>query len=204
MNNKLTLSSLPAEEASTPSDDAIRQALLRMGSGFKQQRQHRPESSAAAPTGEIRRRRFSQNEHVPVEYVGRERDRASPRAESAPEPLFNVPSPPDGDAVSRLERALDRERQMREAAEQAAAELKSQLNGLRTRIAHLDIELGELRATRAAEAAATAVALSNAASGVAATPPDRDAVPSSRPRGRPRSRPLVEEEEQEPVKWWTD
>ena len=192
LNTKLTLTpASSAEDVDIPSDDAIRQALLRMGSGSRTQRQHRPDLPAA-PNGETRRRRFSQNEHVPVEYVGR--DRGGSRAEPA-EVLFSPP-PPD---QSGLERALDRERQARELAEREATELKTQLQGARTRIAHLEIELGELRATRAAEAAATAVAISNAAG----TTPVRDAA-VARPRGRPRLRRVDEDDEQEPVKWWTD
>lgn len=197
LNNKLTLSSSPVEEASLPSDDAIRQALLRMGSGARpqkqpprQQPQHQQRSGVQTGphAGDSRRRRFSENERVPVEYVGR--DRGASRADPVEPAAFGA-----APELDKLQRILELERRAREAAEQNASELKLQLQAMQTRLAHVTIELDEMRATRAAEAAATAVALSNAATTAAAA----EKAPA---RPRIRTRHADFDDEQEPVTWW--
>ena len=189
LNQKLSLTSAPSEEeALTPSDDAVRQALLRMGGGSNggSPRRGGEQVSPGPATPESRRRRFSQNENVPVEYVSRDRQGGQAARHE----------PGEGtDPSAALGRALERERHLREAAERTLAEVRGALQVAQTRLAHLEIEVEEARAQR--------VALPP----VVATPEPVSEPEPPRPargRGRPRTvRVAVEpEDEPEPVKWW--
>lgn len=249
MNQKLTLN--PAADSSddvaTPTDDAVRQALLRMGSGkpraaggFQHGGQHNggqrrggEQAQAAAASPDARRRRFSQNENVPVEYVSR--DRQPGRHEPLRLDLGRADAQePADDRAGFLERELERERQARLAVERALEEARTALTAVRTRVAHLEIDIQEARAQRqamldmaqsAAQSAAQTAAQQNAAqqnavqavearAGAAIAVDDEDeafdpdpmsASPARRGRGRPR-RALSSpaEPEPEPVKWWID
>jgi hypothetical protein len=183
LNQKLSLNSQvdsPSDDALTPSDDAVRQALLRMGAGSGQNgnqhggqhfqgRRGGEQVSAASASPDARRRRFSQNEHVPVEYVSRDRQ-AGRHDTSRHEPGRHEQSRHEqgrhdqgrldqgrhesaeagDDRTAMLEREFDRERQARLAAERGLAETKLALQNAQTRLAHLEIDLTEARAQRQA------------------------------------------------------
>ncbi len=191
MNQKLSLTSAPPDdEGDVPSDDAVRQALLRMG-GSNNGGSLRRGGEQAMPgptTPDSRRRRFSQNENVPVEYVSRDRQ----GGQAARHDMGEGHDPSTG-----LGRALERERQLREAAERTLGEVRAALQVAQTRLAHLEIEVEEARAQRVAAAVA-------AEAPEPAPAPEPDAVRPVRGRGRPRTiRAQVEpEDEPEPVKWW--
>ena len=177
MNQKLSLNSQvdsPSDDALTPSDDAVRQALLRMGAGSGQNggqsgnqhggqhfqgRRGGEQVSAASASPDARRRRFSQNEHVPVEYVSRDRQAGrhdvsrheqSRHEQGRLDQGRHEPAEAGDDRTAMLERELDRERQARLAAERSLAETKLALQNAQTRLAHLEIDLTEARAQRQA------------------------------------------------------
>ncbi len=189
LNQKLSLTSTPPEEeALTPSDDAVRQALLRMGGGANgaSPRRGGEQASPGPATPESRRRRFSQNENVPVEYVSRDRQGGQGARHEPGE---------GADPSASLGRALERERHLREAAERTLAEVRAALQVAQTRLAHLEIEVEEARAQRVAPPPPVA------------TPepvPEPEPPRPTRGRGRPRmARVAAEpEDEPEPVKWW--
>ncbi len=189
LNQKLSLTSAPAEdEGATPSDDAVRQALLRMGGGGNggSPRRGGEQASPGPATPDSRRRRFSQNENVPVEYVSRDRQGGQAARHE----------PGEGtDPSAALGRALERERQQREAAERTLGEVRAALQVAQTRLAHLEIEVEEARAQR--------VAAPPVAAAVPEPVPEPEPPRAVRGRGRPRTRVEVEpEDEPEPVKWW--
>ena len=126
LNQKLSLNTAPAEDdEASPSDDAVRQALLRMGGGGAPRRGG--EQAAPGNAGpDSRRRRFSQNENVPVEYVSRDRSGGTARHEGE-----------NADPTAQT-RALERERQLRETAERALQEMRTALQAAQTRLAHLE------------------------------------------------------------------
>lgn len=214
MNQKLSLTSAPSEdEGEVPSDDAVRQALLRMGgSAGGSPRRGGEQASPSPATPDSRRRRFSQNENVPVEYVSRDRQGGQAGRHD----------PGEGhDPSAALGRALERERQLREAAERSLGEVRAALHVAQTRLAHLEIEVEEARAQRVALPAALAAAPPVVAPPAAAPPavlpvaseapgPARGVVPEPEPlrpargRGRPRTvrAEVGPEDEPEPVKWW--
>ncbi len=189
LNQKLSLTNAPSEdEGQVASDDAVRQALLRMGGSSGGSPRRGGEQALPGPaTPDSRRRRFSQNENVPVEYVSRDRQGGQAARHDAGE---------GHDPSAALGRALERERQLREAAERTLGEVRAALQVAQTRLAHLEIEVEEARAQRVAVAAVA----SEAPEPVTEPEPSRPA----RGRGRPRAvRVEVEpEEEPEPVKWW--
>ena len=197
MNQKLSLTSAPSEdEDEVRSDDAVKQALLRMGgSNGGTPRRGGEQASPGPATPDSRRRRFSQNENVPVEYVSRDRQGGQAARHDAGDVH---------DASAGLGRALERERQLREAAERTLGEVRATLHVAQTRLAHLEIEVEEARAQRAAMVAPEAPA--------AMPEPAPESVPVAEPepmrpargRGRPRTvRAEAEpEDEPEPVKWW--
>ncbi len=194
LNQKLSLTSAPAEdEGLTPSDDAVRQALLRMGGGSNGGSPRRGgEQAAPGPvTPDSRRRRFSQNENVPVEYVSRDRQGGQT---SRHEPGEGT------DPSAALGRALERERQLREAAERTLGEVRAALQVAQTRLAHLEIEVEEARAQRVAAVPVPAAPVPT----VPEPPPEPEPSRAVRGRGRPKAaRAEVEpEDEPEPVKWW--
>ncbi|MCQ8278136.1 hypothetical protein NFI95_06700 [Acetobacteraceae bacterium KSS8] len=221
-----------------PSDDAVRQALLRMGSGRPRgvsattmmperqtERAHdRPHgyqsggNRRGAETGQAvspdaRRRRFSQNEHVPVEYVSRDRTARGHEPLRLDAGRVEMAEPAE-DRTGFLERELERERQARQAAEAALAEKTKAFETLRTRVAHLEIDLQEARSQRQAmielaQSAAQHAAETRVVAGLPAANDEDDAAgpaPVRRGRGRPRRVPVPVEAdaEPEPVKWWTD
>ena len=218
LNHKLTLSSAPSEDEDlSPSDDAVRQALLRMGgSNGGSPRRGGDQMSPSGATADSRRRRFSQNENVPVEYVSRDRpgERLTARHDAGE----------GSDPVASLTRTLERERQLRETAERTLQETKSALQATQTRLGHLELALEEARrAAREAAAAPIPLPVPAFVAPVAAEPEATEGAPASatvaapaldvvveaprptRGRGRPRLTPRVEvapEDEPEPVKWW--
>ncbi len=199
MNQKLSLTSAPSEdEDEVRSDDAVKQALLRMGgSNSGTSRRGGEQASPGPATPDSRRRRFSQNENVPVEYVSRDRQGGQAATRHDAGDLH--------DASAGLGRALERERQLREAAERTLGEVRAALHVAQTRLAHLEIEVEEARAQRAA------MIVAPEAPGLVAEPAP-EPVPVAEPepprpargRGRPRTvRAEAEpEDEPEPVKWW--
>ena len=195
MNQKLSLTSAPSEdedEDEVRSDDAVKQALLRMGgSNGGTSRRGGEQASPGPATPDSRRRRFSQNENVPVEYVSRDRQGGQAARHDAADVH---------DASAGLGRALERERQLREAAERTLGEVRAALHVAQTRLAHLEIEVEEARAQRAAMVVPEAPVPEPAPEPVAESEPLRPA----RGRGRPRTvRAEAEpEDEPEPVKWW--
>lgn len=235
MNQKLSLNSQedsPSEDALTPSDDAVRQALLRMGAGGGQNggqsgnqhggqhfqaRRGGEQVSAASASPDARRRRFSQNEHVPVEYVSRDRQAGRHDAsrhdqgrhdqgrhdQGRPDQGRHEAAEPGDDRTAMLERELDRERQARLTAERGLAETKLALQNAQTRLAHLEIDLTEARAQRQAllalapqpanQAASAPHASAPADGGDAASPMpaaggETDFGPQSRPAAQPVKR----------------
>ena len=200
MNQKLSLTSAPSEdEDEVRSDDAVKQALLRMGgSNGGTSRRGGEQASPGPATPDSRRRRFSQNENVPVEYVSRDRQGGQAAARHDAGDAH--------DASAGLGRALERERQLREAAERTLGEVRAALHVAQTRLAHLEIEVEEARAQRAAMVVPEApgpVPEPAPASALVAEPEPEPLRPA-RGRGRPRTvRAEAEpEDEPEPVKWW--
>jgi hypothetical protein len=212
LNQKLTLSSAPTEDEDlTPSDDAVRQALLRMGGSSSPSRRGGEQVSPGGVSADSRRRRFSQNENVPVEYVSRERqgERQGSRHETGEGP----------DPSAALNRALERERQLRETAERSLQEVRASLQVAQTRLAHLEIDLEEARRVARSVPVAPVVApvvtpvVAPVEESVAAPPAAPVAAPADEPvpeaprrgRGRPRLTPrsnVSSADEPEPVKWW--
>ncbi len=197
LNQKLSLTSAPAEdEGPTPSDDAVRQALLRMGGGNNggSPRRGGEQASPGPATPDSRRRRFSQNENVPVEYVSRDRQGGQAARHE----------PGEGtDPSAALNRALERERQLRETAERTLGEVRTALQVAQTRLAHLEIEVEEARAQRVAVAPVVAPVVAAVAAAVPEPVLEPEPPRAVRGRGRPRTRVEVEpEDEPEPVKWW--
>ena len=197
MNQKLSLTSAPSEdEDEVRSDDAVKQALLRMGgSNGGTSRRGGEQASPGPATPDSRRRRFSQNENVPVEYVSRDRQGGQAARHDAADVH---------DASAGLSRALERERQLREAAERTLGEVRAALHVAQTRLAHLEIEVEEARAQRAAMVVPEAPGLVPEPAPEPVPVAEPEPLRPARGRGRPRTvRAEAEpEDEPEPVEWW--
>lgn len=166
------------------SDNAVRQALDRLSNSASS---HRGGVRAApsAPLPGSRRRRFTQNEDVVVEYVSRN---LQLDAHDMHEPSTAFPAQHE---------ELLQEREMREKAEQALHETRAVLQVMQTRLAHLEMDLTEARAQRLRvedEAAAARASLASA------DKPSYDRLPSPRTRQKPIA--TLEDAEPQPVKWW--
>ena len=171
---------LTSHAAQSPSDDAVRQALLRLGSGAR--KDSRPDNSGRSTQSgrPVVRRRFVQDGEVAVEYAERPRQAVQPVANNSA-------------ALDELREELARERHSRNDAEAAVRELKLSLQTCQTRIAHLEMALEEARAAPPPVAAA----------------PVQDEPKPARDGVRPARRAYVRkvatadgEPEPEPVKWW--
>lgn len=177
MRDKLTLD--PAQAAGpsdiAASDDAVRQALLRLGGGEARMLHARSDRQTPQAVRSNTRHRFVQDGEVAVEYAERAR-------QPAPAPV-----PPDTTLVDSLREELAQERRARVTAEASARELQISLQACQTRLAHVEITLDEAR-TRAAAAAEEAIA--------------RARVVTTRAPRKPAAAPADAEAEPEPVKWW--
>ncbi|CAI9121678.1 hypothetical protein [Brytella acorum] len=203
-----TARQITAGEAQEPelNEDALREALGRMGSGRKNGGgADRKLRSAAPPTGDVRRRRFVQDGQVVVEH--HQNSRATHRAMAAPQVE-------DHAEIDRLKAAVREEQRRHEESQRRLQDVQTQMRSLETRAVHADLRIKELQAflqerdiaimNLRARLAVTvvkedvrAVELENdAATTVAAQPQVR--------RGRPRkvAQPDMATSEPEPVKWW--
>ncbi|MGI4748849.1 MAG: hypothetical protein ACRYFY_22790 [Janthinobacterium lividum] len=167
------------------SDDAVRQALNRLSNNASSHRGS-GRTAPSIPLPGSRRRRFTQNEDVVVEYVSRN---LQPDLHEMHEPAPAVPAQHE---------ELLQERQLREKAEQALHETRAALQVMQTRLAHLEMDLNEARAQRSRmeDEAAMARALP--------APTDRPSQDRGAPT-RTRQKPVVaidDEAEPQPVKWW--
>lgn len=166
------------------SDDAVRQALNRLSNNGSS---HRGGARAApsSPLPGSRRRRFTQNEDVVVEYVSRH---LQPDTHEMHEPAIAFPAQHEG---------LMQERELREKAEQALQETRAALQVMQTRLVHLEMDLNEARAQRSRLEDEAAIVR---ASSVPADKPSQDRMPQARSRQKPTA--SIEEVEPQPVKWW--
>lgn len=177
MREKLTSTpgDIVAPDSISQSDNAVRQALLRLGAGERKAppRSERGGAQAGRPTT---RHRFVQDGEVSVQYAERPRNSVPPSAPAA-----------DAAVVEALREELNRERQLRLDAEAALREVQT---SLQTRLAHLEFDLQEARA-RADTPQEEVVVVTEA-------PVPR---PARTPR-RPARAGEAGEPEPEPVKWW--
>ena len=171
---------LTSQAAQPPSDDAVRQALLRLGSGTRTDIRSDNAGRNNQSGRPVVRRRFVQDGEVAVEYAERPRQAIQPMGNNAV-------------ALDELREELARERHLRGEADATIRELKLSLQASQTRIAHLEMALEEARAIASVP--------------VAAAVPDEPRPEREVPR--PARRPYVRkaavadaEPEQQPVKWW--
>lgn len=176
MRDKLTLDPAHAADSTdiSASDNAVRQALLRLGGGDSRASHARGDRQPAQAVRSTTRHRFVQDGEVAVEYAERAR-------QPAPLPVA------DTALVDSLREELAQERRARASAEAILRELQTSLQACQTRLAHVEITLDEARAR---EAAAAEEVIARARS-----------VPTRTPR-RPAVTNAVTEDEPEPVKWW--
>ncbi|ACI52978.1 conserved hypothetical protein [Gluconacetobacter diazotrophicus PA1 5] len=194
------------------SEDALRQALARLGSkpaGSSAPSPSAPRNARAFDPAQ-RRRKFVQDGDVRVEHHALARP-ASARTLHAPQD--------DGGEVERLRHQMRHEQKLREDAERACHDAQSSLRSMETRIGHADIELAEAQAglaSRDEEILALRSSLAAARADIARLEQDlaRSMREASAPRPpapvrataprRPRrtAAPPVVEDEPEPVKWW--
>ncbi len=175
---------LPQDSVLPPSDDAVRQALLRLGAGSNKSQQFSGRRPASLSTSPAARRRFVQDGEVAVEYAERTRPVAA-----------------DTSGIDGLRAELAQERQARADVELALRDAQASLRSCQTRLGHVELALEEARAQT--------VALADAA-----TPaPIPDEVARSRRRRAPGDSEPIEGEvgssrvrraasEPQPVKWW--
>ncbi|WP_419729919.1 hypothetical protein [Lichenicola sp.] len=173
--------SMPVGSVAQPgSDDAVRQALLRLGSGARPDQRQDAQGRTAQSGRPVVRRRFVQDGEVAVEYAERPRQPAQPVQNNAA-------------VLDQLREELARERQTRTEAEAAVRELKLSLQTCQTRVAHLEMALEEARAVPPPFAAA---------------PVQDEPMPAPdapRPVRRQYVRKVASTDaapEPEPVKWW--
>lgn len=177
MREKLTSTpgDIVAPDSISQSDNAVRQALLRLGAG-ERKAPPRSERGGAQAGRPATRHRFVQDGEVSVQYAERPRHAAPPSAPAA-----------DAAVLEALREELGRERQLRLDAEAALREVQT---SLQTRLAHLEFDLQEARAR--AEAPHEEVVVTE-------VPLPRPARPAKRPA---RLAETNEAAEPEPVKWW--
>ncbi|GBR01962.1 hypothetical protein JK203_10925 [Gluconobacter cerinus] len=111
------------------SEDKLREALARLGSGSSRPQKARP----ITPTTE-RRRRFVRDGQVVVEH----------QASRGFAQRSNAPSQDDQDEIERLRQSVKREQRRWEEAERYLAEARTQLKTYETREAHAKIQITEL------------------------------------------------------------
>ena len=180
MNHKQPMASLQVStSADDDSEERLRLSLSRLGST-----KHRP--SRPHQLAQPVRRRFVKDGEVPTEYAGRGHD------------LPSAPSAAD-DAVSGLRTELAAEQAARAEAELALTAAKAAAKTLQTRVAHMELELEEVRAraARAAEAAEAA----EAARLLEARPAAR-AVRMPKPAAAALDDDDDALDGPQPVKWW--
>ena len=175
---------LPQDSVLPPSDDAVRQALLRLGAGSNKSQQFSGRRPASLSTSPAARRRFVQDGEVAVEYAERTRPVAA-----------------DTSGIDGLRVELAQERQARVDVELALRDAQASLRSCQTRLGHVELALEEARAQ--------SIALADAAT----PPPLLDAVVRGRRRRAPDDDEPVDGEvgssrvrraasEPQPVKWW--
>ncbi len=240
MPDKLVLRGTLPEDTSSEtalSEEGVRQALARLGRGSSPDttEERRPEPGrepadpfrhgggtlgggslgggnqgggnqrrGAAPMHKLKRPAFVQDGDVVVEYAGRDRPGHHDFSDQN-----------RGDqgrsALDALREEVVRERRAREEAERALNETRLSLQGLQTRLAHLELDLKEARSANRAvqdEAALLAAerAQAAAAAPVAAEPPvlapERAPVAREPKVRRQQAAPRVSTREPKPVKWW--
>lgn len=173
MREKLTSTpgDIVAPDSISQSDNAVRQALLRLGAGERKAppRSERGGAQAGRPTT---RHRFVQDGEVSVQYAERPRNSVLPSAPAA-----------DAAVVEALREELNRERQLRLDAEAALREVQT---SLQTRLAHLEFDLQEARAR--ADTSQEEIAVTEARSPVRRAPPGAPPVPPRPARRGSRSR----------------
>ncbi|GBQ71519.1 hypothetical protein AA103196_2798 [Ameyamaea chiangmaiensis NBRC 103196] len=151
------------DDTDTPdlSEDALRQALDRLGQGTRRPATHRPSSPRPAsdhrPSAQgshhgsgshfggsdpgQRRRRFVQDGDVPVERHTLTR---APRTQGLPPPTDDHQA-----EVERLRESVRREQRLREDTERSLSEARSMARTLETRAGHAEVRLDEARADAA-------------------------------------------------------
>ena len=238
MADKLVLRGTPSADTSSEtalSEEGVRQALARLGRGASQEasEERRPDQgreaqdpfrqlgggqggqrrTSAAPMHKLKRPAFVQDGDVVVEYAGRER----PHHDGGDQGRAD----PGRTALDMLRDEVARERRAREEAERGLNETKLALQGLQTRLAHLELDLNEARsAARAAleEAATVAAEHAQAAKPVTAEPAKAAAPVEAEPEAnaaaerpaalrvpkvrRQQAMPRISTREPQPVKWW--
>ncbi|RBM09662.1 hypothetical protein [Novacetimonas cocois] len=215
--------SFPGEEdqdASPHRDEvnemALRQALERLGKGPQQgkaparpstseqpRRQQQPKRQPRLPEAGARRRKFVQDGEVRVEHHNTSTRPTTTRT-------LHVQTESSGE-TEQLRNRIQIEQKLRETAERQRHEALGNIRGLETRIGHAEIMLGEAKNTiarkdeeilglktelYAAQAQIEQLKEENASARrarVTAQAPRRVATPVV---------DTVEEEEEEPVKWW--
>ena len=170
---------LTSQAAQPPSDDAVRQALLRLGGNARKDIRTDAGGRGNQSGRPVVRRRFVQDGEVAVEYAER------PRQPVQPAPNYAA-------ALDELREELARERHSRNDADAAVRELKLSLQASQTRIAHLEMALEEARSVPPAVAVAPAPADAPKPVGDVQRPVRRQYV---------RKMPGADAEP-EPVKWW--
>ncbi|WP_245824850.1 hypothetical protein [Neoasaia chiangmaiensis] len=174
------------------SEDALRQALARLGST----RKRATNSPNPRPTLENRRRRFVQDGQVVVEHHA---SRHTVRG--------NGPSTEDQEEIERLKNLVKLEQRRCEDGQRQLHDVQVQLRSLETRVAHADLHVKELQDFVRDRDAKIAVLTAQIAA--RAKPANQDEEPvERRSPGRPRIRPAPvevaarDDGEPEPVKWW--
>ncbi|WP_428376456.1 hypothetical protein [Lichenicoccus sp.] len=249
MPDKLVLRGASPEDAASEtalSEEGVRQALARLGRGASHDdaEARRPEPGrdsldpfrpgsvghggghgggqnggnqrrAAAPMHKLKRPAFVQDGDVVVEYAGRDRPGYHDISDQGR-------ADQGRSALDALRDELARERRVREEAERSLHETRLALQGLQTRLAHLELDLNEARsAARAAQDDAGPMAVGRVQAAAAAPAATRPAAPEPalvpRPEGPAAVRvPKVRRQqatpqqaksrastrEPQPVKWW--
>ncbi|MEJ5153971.1 hypothetical protein WH240_02000 [Gluconobacter wancherniae] len=178
-------------------EDALRQALSRLGSGRSQNARH-------AQQPQERRRRFVRDGQVVVEHQNSRN--AVPR----------VAIQDDQDEIERLKQSVKREQRRCEESERHLGEARAQIKVLETRAAHTRIQVTELskELREHQDIIQTLKAQVHQARELAATAAQRSPRPVGRPRKERPEQPVIDEApvavsvpvkakaEPEPVQWW--
>lgn len=202
-----TARQITAGEAQEPelNEDALREALGRMGSGKKNGGTADRKLRNAPPTGDVRRRRFVQDGQVVVEH--HQPSRTTHRSTGAPQIE-------DSAELDRLKASVREEQRRYEESQRRLQDVQTQMRSLETRAVHADLRIKELQAflqerdaaimNLRARLAVTAVNEDVRASEIENTSTTVVAAPAPARRGRPRKvvQPDTAVREPEPVKWW--